>query len=363
MRKEWLWVGVVAVLLSACTAPTSEQQAPPQQPYNGPVVEIGGVEPQYEPYNPNNMQDYKVNGDTYRIVKDPQNFSQTGLASSYGEEARGNTTALGEQFDPNGLTAAHPTLPLPSYVRVTNLANGRQLVVRVNDRGPYTKGRIIDLSKAVADRLNLSNNTKVKVDFINVAPDGTLSAPGTIGTTVAKQSYALPSRPDLGSSSMGTPVQQDIPVASGAAVRPIDNSSLNTGDDAPAAATSNSSRSGFLGAPSAVPAGVLEGSEPEPAVNAAAIAAPVAATAAVGASSMASGGSYVVQVGALSSAERAQTWQQSLSQKFGVPGKVAASGNVYRVQLGPFSSRQQAAQLQQRLATEAQQQSFVTAAP
>ncbi|CAI0881149.1 endolytic peptidoglycan transglycosylase RlpA [Serratia quinivorans] len=361
MRKEWLWVGVVAVLLSACTAPTTEQQAPPQQPYNGPVVEIGGVEPQYEPYNPNNMQDYKVNGDTYRIVKDPQNFSQTGLASSYGEEARGNTTALGEQFDPNGLTAAHPTLPIPSYVRVTNLANGRQLVVRVNDRGPYTQGRIIDLSKAVADRLNLSNNTKVKVDFINVAPDGTLSGPGTIGTTVAKQSYALPARPELGSSNMGTPMQQDVPVPNGAAVHPIDNSSLNTGDNAPAT-TAGNSRSGFLGAPSAVPAGVLEGSEPEPAVSAAAIAAPVAASAAVAANASA-GGSYVVQVGALSSAERAQSWQQSLSQKFGVPGKVAASGSVYRVQLGPFSSRQQAAELQQRLASEAQQQSFVTAAP
>lgn len=358
MRKEWLWVGVAAVLLSACTSPTTEQQAPQQQPYNGPVVEIGGVEPQYEPYNPGTLQDYKVNGDTYRIVKDPQNFSQTGLASAYGEEARGNTTALGEQFDPNGLTAAHPTLPIPSYVRVTNLANGRQLVVRVNDRGPYTKGRIIDLSKAVADRLNLSNNTKVKVDFINVAPDGTLSGPGTIGTTVAKQSYALPSRPDLGSSSMGTPVQQEAPIASGAAVRPIDNSSLNTGDNAPAAAAGNA-RTGFLGAPSQVPAGVLEGSEPEPTVSA---AAPIAATAAVTAGTSPAG-SYVVQVGALSSPERAQTWQQSLSRQFGVPGKVAASGSVYRVQLGPFSNRQQAAQLQQRLAAEAQQQSFVTVAP
>ena len=118
MRKEWLWIGVAAVLLSACTAPTTEQQAP-QQPYNGPVVEIGGVEPQYEPYNPNNMQDYKVNGDTYRIVK-IRRTSQTGPAARYGEEANGNTTALGEQFDPNGLTAAHPTLPIPSYVRVTN---------------------------------------------------------------------------------------------------------------------------------------------------------------------------------------------------------------------------------------------------
>jgi rare lipoprotein A len=361
MRKEWLWVGAVAVavLLSACTTTTEETQAPPQQPYNGPVTEIGGVEPHYEPYNPGTMQDYKVNGDTYRIVQNPQNFSQTGLAAWYGEEANGNTTAIGERFDPNALTAAHPTLPIPSYVRVTNLANGRQLVVRVNDRGPYTQGRIIDLSKAAANRLNLSNNTKVKVDFINVAPDGSLSGPGTVGTVVAKQSYALPARPDLGSSSMGTPMQQDTPVAPGAAVRPIDNSALNTGDGSGASGSSSTRSGGFLGAASALPAGVLEGSEPQPAVSTAAVAAPVAASASAADAS----GTVVVQVGALSNAERAHSWQQQLSQQFGVPGKVAASGNVYRVQLGPFSSRQQAAQLQQRLANEAQQQSFITAAP
>ncbi|GAA3881893.1 MULTISPECIES: endolytic peptidoglycan transglycosylase RlpA [Gibbsiella] len=351
MRKEWLGVVVSAMLLAACTTTTTEQQAPPQ-PYNGPVVEIGGVEPHYEPYNPGTLQDYKVNGDTYRIIKDPQNFSQSGLASWYGEEANGNSTAIGEQFDPNALTAAHPTLPIPSYVRVTNLANGRQLVVRVNDRGPYTPGRIIDLSKAAAERLNLSNNTKVKVDFINVAPDGTLSGPGTIGTVVAKQSYALPARPDLGSSAMGTPMQQETPVADNTAVRPIDNSTLNGGNG----------RSGFLGAPSALPAGVLESAEPQPAPVSspapAAAAAPVAAPAVSN-----STGGYVVQVGALSNAERAQAWQQKLSQQFGVPGKVSASGAMYRVQMGPFSSRQQAEQLQQRLATQAQQQSFIIAAP
>lgn len=353
MRKEWLWVGAVAaaVLLSACTT-TEETQAPVQQAYNGPVTEIGGVEPHYEPYNPGTLQDYKVNGDSYSIVKDPQNFSQTGLAAWYGEEANGNTTAIGERFDPNGLTAAHPTLPIPSYVRVTNLANGRQLVVRVNDRGPYTPGRIIDLSKAAAARLNLSNNTKVKVDFINVAPDGSLSGPGTVGTVVAKQSYALPTRPDLGSSDMGTPMQQETPLAPGAAIHPIDNSSLNTeeGSNVPASTRSG----GFLGAPSALPAGVLEGSEPQPVASTAVVAAPVAASAS---------GQFVVQVGALSSAERAQSWQQQLSQQFGVPGNVSANGNIYRVQLGPFSDRQQAAQLQQRLASEAQQQSFITAAP
>ncbi|CAI0900373.1 TPA: endolytic peptidoglycan transglycosylase RlpA [Serratia fonticola] len=360
MRKEWLWVGAVAaaVLLSACTTTTEETQAPVQQAYNGPVTEIGGVEPHYEPYNPGTLQDYKVNGDTYRIVQDPQNFSQTGLAAWYGEEANGNTTAIGEQFDPNALTAAHPTLPIPSYVRVTNLANGRQLVVRVNDRGPYTSGRIIDLSKAAADRLNLSSNTKVKVDFIKVAPDGTLSGPGTVGTVVAKQSYALPPRPDLSSGGgMDTPMQQSAPVAAPAA-QAIDNGSMNYNDSSATPAASTGRSGGFLGAPQPLAPGVLEGSEPQPVISAP-TAAPVAASAAATSAS----GSYVVQVGALSNAERAQSWQQQLSQQFGVPGKVAANGAVYRVQLGPFSNRQQAAQLQQRLATEAQQQSFITAAP
>ncbi|MFC0229590.1 endolytic peptidoglycan transglycosylase RlpA [Serratia aquatilis] len=359
MRKEWLWVGAMAmaVLLSACTT-TMEETPAPQQPYNGPVTEIGGAEPRYEPYNPRALQDYEVNGNTYRIIQDPQNFSQTGLAAWYGEEANGNTTAIGEQFDPNALTAAHPTLPIPSYVRVTNLANGRQLVVRVNDRGPYTPGRIIDLSKSAADRLNLSSNTKVKVDFINVAPDGSLSGPGTVGTVVAKQSYALPARPSLGSSNMGTPIQQETPAASGVAVLPVDNSALNNDDSSNDATVSDAPRSGgFLGAPRPLPAGVLEGSEPQPVISAPASVTAVAATAS------STSGRFVVQVGALSSAERAQSWQQQLSQQFGVPGHVSANGSVYRVQMGPFDNRQQAALLQQRLASEAQQQSFITAAP
>src|SRR5476649_788731 len=183
MRKQWYWIGVMGLLLTACsTTENAPEQPTTAAAYNGPVVEISGVEPRYEPYNPATNQDYDANGKTYHIVKNPQNFSQTGLASSYSSESNGNQTAIGEPFDAEALTAAHPTLPLPSYVRVTNLSNGRQLVVRVNDRGPYVPGRIIDLSRAAADRLNTSNNSKVRVDFIQAAPNGTLSGPGTIGT-------------------------------------------------------------------------------------------------------------------------------------------------------------------------------------
>ncbi|QHM70249.1 endolytic peptidoglycan transglycosylase RlpA [Mixta intestinalis] len=347
MRKDWLWVGAASLLLAACTV--TEQQTPaPQQPaYNGPVVEIGGVEPRYEPINPATSQDYSVNGKRYKIIKDPTNYSEIGLAAWYGEEANGTRTAIGESFDPEALTAAHPTLPLPSYVRITNLANGRQLVVRVNDRGPYTPGRIIDLSRAAGDRLNISNNTRVRVDYIKVAPDGSLSGPGTIGTVVAKQSYALPARPDLngGMTIMGgAAAPASTPSQS---VRPVDNSTLSSEDQMGAPVHS----SGFLGAPGPLPTGVLEGSEPPQPVAAPAnesAAAPVT-------------GNYVMQVGALSDAERARQWADKLKAQFGVPGNVVNNGTLYRVQLGPFSSRQQAAAMQQRLQSEANQQSFITA--
>nr|WP_024967395.1 endolytic peptidoglycan transglycosylase RlpA [Pantoea sp. IMH] len=359
MRKDWLWISLASVLLAACT--TSEQQAPVAQhqaTYNGPVVEIGGVEPRYEPVNPDTNQDYSANGKSWRIVKDPSNFSETGLASWYGEEAQGKRTATGEQFDPEALTAAHPTLPLPSYVRVTNLANGRQLVVRVNDRGPFTPGRIIDLSRAAGDRLNISNNSRVKVDYISVAPDGTLSGPGTIGTRVAKQSYALPPRPDIGGGMtvMGggaaTAAAQRVTSPTEAVdVRPVENSSLNSEEGMGAPVRSN----GFLGAPQPLRDGVIESPE---------TAAPVVATsaaAAVTSQPSPASGNFAVQVGALRDGARAKALMESLSKQFGVPGAVSHQGEVYRVQLGRFTSRQQASALQQRLTSEAGHASFITA--
>lgn len=356
MRKDWLWIALASALLAACT--NNEQQAPgPQQPaWNGPVVEIGGVEPHYEPQNPATSQDYSVNGKRYHIFKDPSNYSETGLASWYGDEAPNSRTAIGEAFDADALTAAHPTLPLPSYVRVTNLANGRQLVVRVNDRGPYTPGRIIDLSRAAGDRLNISNNTRVKVDYIKVAPDGTLSGPGTLGTRVARQSYALPPRPNItigtaastggiagSSTSQPTASQQPSPES-----QQDDNATLSN-DDNPATSVHGN---GFLGAPQPLPSGVLESREPAAAASAAAITHPAA-----------SGPGYVVQVGALSDPVRAREWVNALSKQFGVPGRVDNHGNIYRVQLGHFTSRQQASALQQKLSSEANQSSFITVAP
>lgn len=380
MRKQLPVICVAAgiVLLAACTNDGGQQQttvAPQPAVCNGPTVEISGAEPRYEPLNPTANQDYQRDGKSYKIVQDPSRFSQAGLAAIYDAEPGSNLTASGEMFDPMQLTAAHPTLPIPSYARITNLANGRMIVVRINDRGPYGTDRVISLSRAAADRLNISNNTKVRIDPIIVAPDGSLSGPGMACTTVAKQTYALPPRPDL-SGGMGS--ASSAPAQPQGDVLPVSNSTLKSDDTTGAPVSS----SGFLGAPTTLAPGVLESNEPTPAPQPAPVSAPVAApatapatatpvsapaaaapvSAPVSAPAAAASGRFVVQVGAVSDQTRAQQYQQRLSQQFSVPGRVIQNGAVWRIQLGPFASKAEASALQQRLQTEAQLQSFIASA-
>ncbi|EHU6295425.1 endolytic peptidoglycan transglycosylase RlpA [Salmonella enterica] len=373
MRKQLPVICVAAgiVLLAACTNDGGQQQttvAPQPAVCNGPTVEISGAEPRYEPLNPTANQDYQRDGKSYKIVQDPSRFSQAGLAAIYDAEPGSNLTASGEMFDPMQLTAAHPTLPIPSYARITNLANGRMIVVRINDRGPYDTDRVISLSRAAADRLNTSNNTKVRIDPIIVAPDGSLSGPGMACTTVAKQTYALPPRPDL-SGGMGS--ASSAPAQPQGDVLPVSNSTLKSDDTTGAPVSS----SGFLGAPTTLAPGVLESNEPTPAPQTAPVSAPVTApatatpvsapaaaapvSAPVSAPAAAASGRFVVQVGAVSDQTRAQQYQQRLSQQFSVPGRVIQNGAVWRIQLGPFASKAEASALQQRLQTEAQLQSFI----
>jgi len=382
MRKQWSGICIAVSLLAACTSDDGQQQAtvaPPQPAVcNGPVVEISGADPRFEPLSATANQDYERDGKSYKIVQDPSRFSQAGLAAIYDAEPGSNLTASGEAFDPMQLTAAHPTLPIPSYARITNLANGRMIVVRINDRGPYGNDRAISLSRAAADRLNTSNNTKVRIDPIIVAQDGSLSGPGMACTTVAKQTYALPARPDL-SGGMGSASSVSEPAPQGD-VHAISNDTLKSEDTMGAPVSSG----GFLGAPTTLPSGGLEGSEPpapQPVVTApvnqtAPVTAPVSAptqapvtapgsaqtpvTAPVSAPAQAGG--YVVQVGAVSDQARAQQYQQRLGQQFGVPGRVEQNGAVWRIQLGPFASKSEAAALQQRLQNEAQLQSFIAVA-
>jgi peptidoglycan lytic transglycosylase len=116
-------------------------------------------------------QPYMVAGRVY-VPEENVNYSAEGMASWYGNDFHGRYTANGEIFDMNSISAAHPTLPLPSYVRVTNLSNSRSIVVRVNDRGPYARDRLIDVSVKTAELLGFHGHgvTRVKVEYVGRAP-------------------------------------------------------------------------------------------------------------------------------------------------------------------------------------------------
>ncbi|MER9441950.1 septal ring lytic transglycosylase RlpA family protein [Mesorhizobium sp. M0340] len=114
---------------------------------------------------------YQVRGKWY-YPKEDKRYAKVGLASWYGEAFHGRLTANGEVYDMADLTAAHPTMPLPSYARVTNMKTGSSVIVRVNDRGPYHDGRIIDVSKRAAEMLDYANigTAEVKVEYVGRAP-------------------------------------------------------------------------------------------------------------------------------------------------------------------------------------------------
>ena len=131
--------------------------------YGDPVPKGGGT---YRVGKP-----YVVAGKVY-VPEEDVNYRQEGLASWYGDDFHGRLTANGEVFDMDGLTAAHPTLPMPCYARVTNLSNGKSLIVRVNDRGPYHGNRLIDVSNKAAELLEFRSNgvARVRVEYVGRAP-------------------------------------------------------------------------------------------------------------------------------------------------------------------------------------------------
>lgn len=137
-------------------APSWEKDGPPLDDEIPPdLASLAEPVPQYEPLSPGgNMRSYEVFGQKYHVLTSAEGFRETGLASWYGKKFHGRKTSNGEKYDMFALSAAHKSLPLPSYVRVTNLGNGKSVIVRINDRGPFHSSRIIDLSYAAAVKLD-----------------------------------------------------------------------------------------------------------------------------------------------------------------------------------------------------------------
>ncbi|MEM6495496.1 MAG: septal ring lytic transglycosylase RlpA family protein [Pseudomonadota bacterium] len=162
--KLLIVVGLTMVL-SACSSRSTHQSNKPYRTASAakPLPKGGGS---YKLGRP-----YVINGIRYVPQEDPS-YDREGLASWYGGKHHGRQTANGETFDVNRITAAHKTLPLPSLVRVTNLSNGRYIIARVNDRGPFVTGRIIDVSKRAAEQLGFLHDgtARVRVTYIGPAP-------------------------------------------------------------------------------------------------------------------------------------------------------------------------------------------------
>jgi rare lipoprotein A len=187
-----------------------------------PVPKGGGV---YRVGKP-----YVVAGRVYVPTENPH-YRAEGLASWYGEDFHGRLTANGEVFDMASISAAHPTLPLPSYVRVTNLRNGRSIIARVNDRGPYAANRLIDVSQRTARLLGFHDHgvTKVRVEYVGPAPLGgsddrklvaTLRengapAPGNVMVASAQPSSDHAEPPRRAYASITAPVPPERPYSLG----------------------------------------------------------------------------------------------------------------------------------------------------
>ncbi|MBJ7439676.1 MAG: septal ring lytic transglycosylase RlpA family protein [Sphingopyxis sp.] len=243
---------------------------------------------------------YAIGGTTY-TPSDVADYDDVGYASWYGEELAGRPTANGETFDPAGVSAAHKTLPLPSYVEVTALDTGRTILVRVNDRGPMVGDRLIDLSRGAAEQLGLTDGVSaVRVRRTN---------PPAAERAQLRAGRAVPERigtPDSLLSILRTKLKaMPVPKALAAAppveaqpAAPIASGKAKPGDDRMAV------------------------EKAKPATKPAAPAKPAPALA----------GKFVVQVGAFSSESRANAAAKS------VGGTVSKAGNLWRVRIGPFAS-------------------------
>jgi rare lipoprotein A len=236
---------------------------------------------------------YQANGRWYVPAAEP-GYEATGMASWYGPTFHGGRTASGEIYDQEAITAAHPTLPIPSLVQVTNLENGREVIVRVNDRGPFVADRVLDLSHGAAQVLGVERNGTARVHIRYLGP-----APRHYGDAAAPPQASAPS---------SAPPPQSANAEEGpASLLPPPRSQL----ESPAPATASAVQSVAYQAP-----------------------APT---------SVAAGGSYFVQVGAFSdvdNAHRARTAVSSAGQASIDVRRTSTGTELFRVRVGPFANRE-----------------------
>lgn len=178
---------IFSLLLTGCFSTGRYSQRNDSAPHRAPQdITTQDAVPIHENYNPANNNSYAVFGKRYHPLDSGKGYEAIGEASWYGQKFHGHLTANGETYNMYQMSAAHKTLPIPSYVKVTNLKNQTAVVVRVNDRGPFHDNRLIDLSYAAAKKLNMlkTGTAHVKLQVVHVTPDGYV--------TIGKEQPPLP---------------------------------------------------------------------------------------------------------------------------------------------------------------------------
>jgi len=170
VKKNILFT-ILLILITACSTHTGRyQQQKDSKPTRIPTAsELVDITPRAEAHSRGgNKSQYQVRGKTYSVLKSAENFSQTGIASWYGEKFHGHLTSNGEIYNMYAMSAAHKNLPLPTYLKVTNNANSKSVIVRVNDRGPFHQDRIIDLSYSAAYKLGMMKTGVANVTITSI---------------------------------------------------------------------------------------------------------------------------------------------------------------------------------------------------
>jgi len=293
--------------------------------------QVPDAEVRNDPLSTRANRPYVVFGKTYTPITDNSPFTQIGVGSWYGKKFHGQRTSSGELYDMYKMTAAHPILPIPSYARLTNLVSGAQVVVRINDRGPFHSNRAIDVSYTAALKLGLLGKGSHELQIERILPEEIDRMLATKAGVSASTPARLTSKPAAASSGLALgsqPLMLTPKPVQGSA--PQDIQALMLSDRAPGSAAST--------------AGAGGAGKTEPAAQAA-----QAAAESQGGDTAVKGGFYL-QLGAFSRADNAEAARARLARASGVGAlEVVQGGSVFRIFSGPYANRQEAVQAIQAL--------------
>ena len=311
------------------SGPNNTRPYPQDKPVN--LNGVGGAKIKYEPLSRGGNKNYTVLGKNYQVWRDCTSYQEVGMASWYGPGFHGNKTSNGERYNQKGFSAAHKNLPLPSYLKVTNLQNGKAVVVRVNDRGPFHGSRIIDLSEGAARAIDMtrSGTAKVMLEYINVRKGGVIanksdsifsgqSSSGKDSIAQVIEDIKNGNKPSLGTTigAIGTTVAIIDKVSS------MSNQSSKSKKISGSALVSSQHHA----APAPAPA---------PSNSAATSGADSIENALFADNQTATAGTAYIQIFSTNMQDNATRVQQKLSGITPYPVIIAAENGIYRVRIGP----------------------------